>query len=515
MGGQELPPGWAWATLGEVCDVIGGITVDKNRGEEGTVEVPYLRVANVQRGRLDLRTMKTIRIPLGRLAQLSLQDGDVLLNEGGDRDKVGRGWVWEGQVPECTFQNHVFRARIRGEVLNPFFLSLYLNEFGRAHFLAGAKQTTNLASIALSAVKTAPILVAPRAEQDRIVAAIGTLFDELDEAEAALTRAREGVEQFRASLLHAACTGQLTAAWRAANPSRETGADLLRRILAERRAAWERTERDRLEARGALPRGDGWKARYEEPREPDRDELPHLPVGWTWTTVEQLAAVTGGLTKNSMRAEFELQVPYLRVANVGDAVFKLGDLRVIGVDPAELPRLTLKTNDLLFVEGNGSADQIGRVALWSGQISPCIHQNHLIKARPVIPGLGTWLLTWFRSPLGRRSVQDAASSTSGLHTLSIGKISVLPCPLPPIDEIEKVTEAVANLLADEADIARGLDSTEPSNASLRQSILHAAFTGRLVPQNPSDEPATALLARLRTTAPTRRPTRGARSGTQA
>jgi len=216
METEELPPGWAWATLGDVCDVIGGITVDAKRTGEGLVEVPYLRVANVQRGRLDLSKMRTILVPRERLEALSLHPGDVLLNEGGDRDKVGRGWVWEGRIDPCVFQNHVFRARVSGDAINPYFLSHYLNEFARAHFLTGAKQTTNLASISLSTIKATPILVAPRAAQERIVAAINDEFTDLDTAEAALGRAREGVEQFRASLLHAACTGALTAAWREA-----------------------------------------------------------------------------------------------------------------------------------------------------------------------------------------------------------------------------------------------------------------------------------------------------------
>ncbi len=224
-----LPAGWASATLGELCDVIGGITVDAKRGGPGHVEVPYLRVANVQRGRLDLSKMRTILVPEAKLEALTLQHGDVLLNEGGDRDKVGRGWVWEDQLPQCVFQNHVFRARVRDNVVCPYFLSLYLNEFGRDYFLTGAKQTTNLASISLSSVKGAPVGVPPRAEQDRIVAAVNALFDEVEAGEAALARAREGLTQLRSSVLQVAFTGGLVAQDTADEPA----ASLLERLAAE------------------------------------------------------------------------------------------------------------------------------------------------------------------------------------------------------------------------------------------------------------------------------------------
>ena len=406
------------------------------------------------------------------------------------------------------FQNHVFRARVIGGAVNPYFLSHFLNEFARDHFLTGAKQTTNLASISLSAVKATPILIAPRAEQERIVAAIDNEFTDLDTAEAALGRAREGVEQFRASLLHAACTGALTAAWRDANPPTETGADLLRRILAERRATWERTEHARLTAKGTPPKGDGWKARYVETAAPDFAILPPLPAGWVWTTTEQLSFVTGGLTKNASRGTIERQLPYLRVANVGSAHIDLTKLKTIGVDDGELPRLLLLAGDLLFVEGNGSLDQIGRVAIWRGQISPCVHQNHLIKARPVRESFADWMLLWFMSPLGRQFIQNAASSTSGLHTLSISKIASLPCPLPPPAEIVEVLRTSDDCLGEVSTARQAREGLHDELTNLRQSILHAAFTGRLVPQDPADEPAAALLARLRAAPPPARRTRG-------
>jgi type I restriction enzyme S subunit len=466
----------------------------------------------VQRGRLDLTTVKQIALSMTQAERLRLRHGDVLLNEGGDRDKVGRGWVWEGQLDNCVFQNHVFRARPRHEDIQPRWISHYLNEAARSYFLAGSKQTTNLASLSLSKVAATPVAVPPADEQRRIIQSVDGLVAELHDVEAAMKRARERMADYRASLLHAACTGALTTGWRDANPHpEEDGPALLRRILAERRAAWEGPELARLTAAGKVPAGDWW-ARYPTPAIGPQRGVSQLPATWTWATVQQLGFVSGGLTVNAGNRTGTSEHPYLRVANVAEGSLNLGDVRSISVSPSEAVRIVLRPDDLLFVEGNGSADQIGRVALWDGSIPGCVHQNHLIKFRGASPHMSRWLLLWFMSPLGKRVVQAAASSTSGLHTLSISKIAGLPVPLPPVFEVERIVDITSEHQELRADLPVVMTG---STLELRQSILHAAFSGRLVPQDPDDEPATTLLARLRADAapstPRRRTTRaGAR-----
>lgn len=298
MGDTEkaaLPPGWAWAELGDICDIVGGVTVDAKRRGPDLVEVPYLRVANVQRGRLDLAVMKQIAVPQAQVERLRLCPGDVLLNEGGDRDKVGRGWVWDGQIDDCIFQNHVFRARPRDESIQPRWLSHYLNEAARPYFLSGSKQTTNLASLSLTKVAATPVAVPPANEQRRLIEVIEALLGEVDDVEAAMKRARGQMADYRASLLHAACTGALTADWRAANPHpAEDGPALLHRVLAERRVAWERAELARLTARGLPPRIGALTKRYTEPCQPNTTGLPELPEHWTWASLDQL--ITNGPT---------------------------------------------------------------------------------------------------------------------------------------------------------------------------------------------------------------------------
>ncbi|RRF88883.1 MAG: hypothetical protein DUD33_09510 [Coriobacteriaceae bacterium] len=149
--------------------------------------------------------------------------------------------------------------------------------------------------------------------------------------------------------------------------------------------------------------------------------------------LDKVADVQGGLTKNRRRETLPMRLPYLRVANVGPTGgVDTNEMLSIGLTDVEARKTLLKTDDLLFVEGNGSKDQIGRVAIWDGSIDPCVHQNHLIRARLYKDVLPIFALTYFSSPDGRRQITNKAASTSGLFTLSTGKIKSLVLPVPPL-----------------------------------------------------------------------------------
>jgi len=128
-----------------------------------------LRVANVQRGYLDLNEIKYIKVPGDKLPELLLEKGDVLFNEGGDRDKLGRGWIWEGQINACTYQNHIFRARLFLKEVNGKLFSWYGNTFGQQYFMAKGKQTTNLASINKTLLSAFPLPLLPLDEQMQLI----------------------------------------------------------------------------------------------------------------------------------------------------------------------------------------------------------------------------------------------------------------------------------------------------------------------------------------------------------
>jgi type I restriction enzyme S subunit len=169
----------------------------------------------------------------------------------------------------------------------------------------------------------------------------------------------------------------------------------------------------------------------------------------------------------------------LRVANVYADELRLENISDIGVADGELQRVLLQRDDLLIVEGNGSPDQIGRVALWDGSISPCAHQNHIIKARFADPSMARWAMVWLSSLDGRAAINRVASSTSGLHTLSISKIASLPIPIPPLAEQHRITLEVSRqqsiLSTAAAAVARDLSRVR----AIRRAVLRAAFRGEL------------------------------------
>ena len=174
--------------LAKLATVGSGITLGRKFSGPGTSDYPYLRVANVQDGHIDLTEVKTLRLPQSVAARAMLQPGDVLMNEGGDFDKLGRGAVWRGQIANCLHQNHVFRVRCNQELLLPDFLALWAaSEFGKKFFMLASKQSTNLASINSTQLKKFPVLLpSPDEQRDvlRTVEAVNGVL-ELDRVELA------------------------------------------------------------------------------------------------------------------------------------------------------------------------------------------------------------------------------------------------------------------------------------------------------------------------------------------
>lgn len=165
-----VPREWSVSMLGTMAKIVSGVTLSAKEPPSGTIDAPYLRVANVQDGYLDLADIKTVRVSRKTLEHLRLQPGDVLMNEGGDFDKLGRGTVWAGEIDDCIHQNHVFRVRTDANVLLPRYLAYYSeSSFGKKYFLLSSKQSTNLASINSTQLNAYPIAFPSICEQDEIV----------------------------------------------------------------------------------------------------------------------------------------------------------------------------------------------------------------------------------------------------------------------------------------------------------------------------------------------------------
>jgi len=253
-----------------------------------------------------------------------------------------------------------------------------------------------------------PVLMAPEHERFEIVAEIERQFSRLDEAVANLQRVKANLKRYKAAILKSAVEGLL------------------------------------VETEG----------------------------GWRQSTLGKEAAIIGGLTKNPKRNDLPLKLPYLRVANVYANELRLDQIEYIGIAEKELEKLLVRKGDLLVVEGNGSPDQIGRVALWNGAIPNCVHQNHLIKVRLGEAVMPEWALIWMLSPVGRHEIERVSASTSGLHTLSVGKVSRLPIGLPLLDEQSRIVAEVDRQLS----ILRGVDADVDANLQRARSLRHATFT---------------------------------------
>lgn len=189
--------------------------------------------------------------------------------------------------------------------------------------------------------------------------------------------------------------------------------------------------------------------------------------------------ISGGLTKNSKRHELPIKMPYLRVANVYYNELDLSEIKYIGVTENEVGRTLLQKDDLLFVEGNGSKEQIGRVAIWDGSVENCLHQNHLIKGRPIGGMLPQFALYYLISRYGRKQILDVASSTSGLYTLSTNKVRNLKIPYVDIEQQRKCIATIEARISVCDSIEKTVDTALQQAEAMRQSILKKAFEGRL------------------------------------
>jgi len=174
---------WPVIPLREVADIAAGITLGRKTTETELVDVPYLRVANVQDGRLSLTHIKTVTATRREIEKWTLRDGDLLLTEGGDLDKLGRGACWREQLPVCIHQNHIFRVRLLRDLYDSEFVSLQVGSgYGKAYFLAHAKKTTGIASINQQVLGAFPLFSPPLAEQRSIASRLKAQLAEVETA---------------------------------------------------------------------------------------------------------------------------------------------------------------------------------------------------------------------------------------------------------------------------------------------------------------------------------------------
>ena len=481
MSKTALPRGWTEVRLTKVAEIN---PPNPDVPPEDDTLVSFVPMAAVQVMARGIATSETRPWREVRKGYKRFQNGDVLfakITPCMENGKLAVATELHNGVGAGSTEFHVLRpsGAIRSDLLAYYLLR---DDF-RASARSNMKGTAGQLRVPQQFLEAQKLPVPPTPEQKLIVERIDSYFSRLDHVTAALEQVRRNLKRYRASILKAAVEGRLVPTEaelaRAEGRDYEPATVLLQRILAERRRRWEERKLARMKAAGKIPKNNKWKAKYKEPAAPDTATLPPLPEGWCWAQVGQLGDVCGGLTQNSKRRDLRLQIPFLRVANVYADQVQLDTVREIGVTESEKERTQLVDGDLLIVEGNGSVDQIGRVALWKGEISPCVHQNHLIKVRFKPPALARWTLGWLLSPSGRTAIETIASSTSGLYTLSLSKVRHLPLPLPPLAEQDRIIQMVDQQRMRAKILGARCDVDVRRCNHLRQTVVEGAFHGRL------------------------------------
>lgn len=351
---------------------------------------------------------------------------------------------------------------------------------------------TTLPSLPFSKIKGISVPVAPTAEQTRIANTLDELFSDLDAGVSALERAREKLKLYRASILKSAVEGALTADWRKQHPAAEPASKLLQRILAERRRRWEEDQLRKFEEKGKKP-PKNWQAQYKEPVEPDTAALPSLPEGWCWATVDQLGEIRNGQTPKEMplTTDESGSVVWFQVKDMNkpgnERRMANGGLRM-NIQLAEKLRLRILPRGSIVFPKRGGAIKTNKKRLLD---FPAACDLNLMAMIPT-PDVANYLWYWFQG-------LDLAKLSDGSNVPQINNPHIVPCavPLAPLGEQEAIVEIVEDQLSVVEHLERDIEAKLQSARSLRQAILRQAFTGKLVPQDPNDEPASELLKRIK------------------
>ena len=381
---NQLPSGWESVTLKEL---LLGIEAGKSftcepRPATGT-EWGVIKVSAMTWGRFDADENKAV--PRGKDFDplKEIQEGDILLSRSNTAELVG-ATVHVGASRRRLLLSDKSMRLLYPKVLSARWLQRVLAApQTRAQMSAMATGTSDsMRNISQQNVYSIQLKLPPRNEQERIADVLDELLSDLDAGIAALQSANAKLALYRAAVLKAAVQGDLTAERREQCPDAEPASALLRRILTERRQRWEQDQLRKFNAVGKNP-PPNWKAKYKEPVAPDTTDLPSLPEHWCWASFDQICETQGGLQKSPERIPRNNHYPYLRVANVLRGSLNLDGLSRFELTAQELNRLRLQVGDLFVVEGNGSRSEIGRCAIWNGEIADCVHQNHIIRLRPI------------------------------------------------------------------------------------------------------------------------------------
>jgi type I restriction enzyme S subunit len=492
LGANAYPSGWAESRL---LDLLreplrnGHSALASNNGSG----IRTLTLTAVTKGEFSVANTKlTIAVP-EKVSDLWLEPYDILIERSNTPELVGTARLYKGLRDFAIFPDLVIRIRLSNRV-SPELLEAFLHSpRARSYFRRAAQGNAGtMPKISQGTIENLLVLVPPRAEQARIVDAIESYFTRLDDAVATLERVDRSLKRYRASVLKAAVAGRLvpTEAVLAKQEGRsyEPGSVLLERILTERRRRWFES---------------GKKGKYEEPAPPDTTNLPDLPEGWCWATVEQVCSQIVDCPHSTPKWTNEGHI-CVRTTEFLPGRLVLDGVRLVSQATYEdrIQRLRPETGDILYSREGGI---LGIACQVPQGVELCLGQRMMLM-RSARQTSARYLMHVLNSPPMQTRVHELTGGSASPH-LNVGDIKDFPIPFPSETEALRISDAIDDILSvvdsTDADVAVNMSRA----VRLRQSILKWAFEGKLVDQDPKDEPASVLLERIKAEREASKPTK--------
>lgn len=479
---HEIPSTWTWEPLGDLVAIL-----DFRRQPVKQEE----RLARIQDKSAD-----ELYPYYGATQQAGVIDGFlfdeelVLLGEDGAPFLTAGKHVAYLAIGKYWVNNHAHV--LRGLAVANRYLVLALNRADYSDLVTG---TTRLKLTQGKMVHIA-IPVPPLAEQERIVARVEELMRLCDELESRQERRHLTTARFRSSAFHelteAETPDDLRRAWERVNTNWPALTDNPDSITDFRKTMVQLAVEGRLvpqeagdaPAIGLLEACQQRKtqllksgvARARSDLEPvSNDELPYvIPDGWTVARLDQWCDIAGGLAKGrGLAGRFTTMLPYLRVANVKAGYLALDEVKAIEVLLDEVDRYSLQAGDVLLTEG-GDWDKLGRSAIWTGEIDPCLHQNHVFRARPLGDGLRPeWVSLYTNSEVGRIYFQSKAKRTTNLASINMTELRSMPLPVPPAAEQLRILARLATFTNGLTELERSLLRRDEAQRSFARGVANA------------------------------------------
>lgn len=498
---SELPPSWARVPLAELLQGIEtGKSFKCDERPPMPAEVGVIKVSAVSWGEYREQESKTCLDAARVNPSLFVRQGDFLFSRSNTIELVGACVIANQVGLRVMLSDKILRFQFADNTMKSWVLNLLRSRQGRMQIegLASGNQDS-MRNIGQERIGQIEVALPPNAEQTRIVAKLQELLSDLDAGVAELKAAQKKLAQYRQSLLKAALTGELTAKWRAAralseSDKAENGQKLLQRILTERRARWEAKQLAKFKEQGKTPPKD-WQKKYPEPIQPDTTGLPELPEGWVWASVAQLSEFITSGSRGWADYYSDTGATFIRSQNINKDWLDLSDIAFVNPPlGSEGARTRVQKDDVLLTITGAN---VGKAARVETELDEAYVSQHVALIRPVNASLAEVLHLCLTADAGGRGQLNKDAYGAGKPGLNLQQVAAVSVPLAGASEFRALIEAVAVQFAatnaQEAAIAKALKQS----TAQRQNILRAAFSGQLVPQDPNDEPASVLLARIR------------------